>query len=140
MLQQFIVFPRQFLQFGLSAFYIAFQVSDAVQDDIHRQHLIPISESDVFLSLLGILLKAVDAVFNLRNDIPDTFQIVRCGHQLPLRILLTGFVGNDSRCLFENLPSVLRFGADDLLNLALTDNRISVNSDSSVHEQFPHIL
>ena len=110
-----------------------------MKDYVYTERLISVSESDVFRCFLGILFKAAYATFDLSYDISYPFQIDSRCLQLVFRFVLSALIEHDSRSFLKDLSSVLRSRADYISDLALTDYRVALDTDSGIHEKLADI-
>ena len=106
-----------------------------MNDDINTYVLISVAEDDIFTCLFRLILQRSYAAFNFSNNILNSLEIIRCGSKLPFSLSLSTLIQNYPRSFLKYLSAILRFSADNFLNLTLSNNRVSVNTYSGVHKQ-----
>ena len=73
--------------------------------------------------------------FQFVDLVADAQEIFLRPRQLPLRLLLPVTVAGDARRFLKDAPALGALGGQDLINLALADDGITLPSQAGVHEQ-----
>ena len=76
----------------------------------------------------------------LGQNICHTYKILAFFLQLLDRSIFSPFKLYNSRSLVKKLPSFLRLSTQDFINLPLTDNRVTLLTDTSIIEHFLNIF
>ena len=121
--------PGYFLQLFLRVFGIS-------QKELDIQVPQLVSLFQILPCLLCLFFQRTQLVLQLRDNVIYPGQIRLLFLQLLQRGRLSSLKFNDSRRLIEKSPTFLRLAAQNLVNLTLADNGISLFSDTGVIEQF----
>ena len=90
-------------------------------------------------SFFAVISELVYAAFDLTDDVPDTFH-VRCrGRELSFGVRLTAAVHYYACSLLQYLADALCIVADDITDLSLTDDGVTLDTDARIHDQFTYV-
>ena len=99
-----------------------------------------ITKHQITLGLFGLFPQRLHLHLQLGNFIVDADQIVLGALQLALRLLLTVAELGDTGGFFKDLTALAALGRKDLVDLALTDDGITLPAQAGVHKQLRDIL
>ncbi len=104
------------------------------------QHTQLVTEDQKFLGLLRLHTQGFHLQFQLVDLVVDAHQILIGTGELTLGLLLAVAEAGNAGGLFKDLAAVGRFDGQDLVDLALTDDGITLAAQTGVHEQLVHVL
>ena len=125
---------------GLGLLQVVLQLFQTVQPDIDLQHTHFVTVNQIGFGPFGLFLQRANLIFQLGDDIPDAHQIFLAGVELALTLLLAVAELGDTGGLFEYLAPVGTLDRQNLVDAALSDDRIAVPSQAGVHEQLMDVL
>ena len=111
-----------------------------LQPDRHLQSLQFLPEHQEFLRLFRLDAQGLHLEFQLVNFVVDAHKVFICAFQLALRLLLPVAEAGDARSLLKDLPAVGALDGQNLVDLALADDGVSLPAQAGVHEQLVDIL
>ena len=97
-------------------------------------------QPQVLSRLFRLLCQRAYLFFQLCQDVADAEQVLALRFQIFLCCGLSLFKLYNSRRLIKKFPALLWFTAEDLINLTLTNNRVSLFSDTSVKKKLLYIF
>ena len=74
------------------------------------------------------------------NDIAQAQKVVLSAGKLAFGFYLSVTIAGDTGGFFKDLTSVLALGGNDRIDLALTDHRITVTTETGIHKQLMDIF
>ena len=123
----------QLLQLGLDAGRLR-------QEGVGVAALQLLLQAQVLLGRLRLFRQGPHLLFQLRENVRHTHQVLLLILQLLLGHRLAALELHNARRLVEQLPALLRLSAENLVDLALADDGIPLFSDTGVVEQLVDIL
>ena len=87
-----------------------------------------------------LALQRAALLFDLEHDVVDAGQVLLRRFELELGGAAAALVFRDAGGFLDQLPSIGGPGAQNLANLALLDDRITLDANAGVHQQVLHVL
>ena len=112
---------------------------DTPDDDSGLRLRVFSAQLKIFFRAFRFRLQRTDPRLQIGDDVVYPIQIAVSGQQLFFRFRLFASVLYNARSLFENFPAAVRPTADDFRDFSLSDKRISVHTDTGIHDQFPNV-
>ena len=97
-------------------------------------------ENEIFLGLFGLCFERTEAAFQFRCDIGQAHKIFLCLREFPLGFLFAVAEFGDTGGLLKDIAALIGFCTDDLRDSALSDDRVTVSSETGIHKEFIDIL
>ena len=138
-LSALLIFLRR-LEIALQLEGRGFQRLQLLQPHGNLQHAQLIAEDEVFLCRLRLLAQRLYLQLQLGDLIVDTHQILFGARQLALRLLLAVAELGDTCRLLKDLAALTALDGQNLINLALTDDRVALAAHTCVHKQLVDVL
>ena len=125
---------------GLGLLQVVLQLFQTVQPDVDLQHAHFVAVDQIGFGPFGLFLQRANLVFQFGDDVPDAHQILFAGVELALALFLAVAELGDTGGLFKNLAPVGTLDRQNLVDAALSDDRIAVPSQTGIHEQLMDVL
>ncbi len=110
------------------------------EEYIHIQILQFFPPAQIRPGRLGLALQRTQLFFQLRQNVVDTYQVLLLVFQLCLSGRLPALEFHDSRRFVKKFSALLRFAAQDFVDLSLPDDGVALLTDTGIIEQFIYIL
>ena len=118
----------------------ALQNAAVVDPQADVRALLALVNVEVFFRLLRLLFKRTDPAAEFARNVGQANQIFVGGGKFLLRLVLFITILGNARRLLKDVAAVLAFAREDLGDLALPDDRITLAPDAGVHEQLMYVL
>ena len=117
-----------------------FQILQVLQPNGDLQHTQLVAQHQIFLRRCRLLAQRLHLQLQLRDLIVDAHQIFLGALELALGFLLAVAEFGDTCRLLKDLPAIAALDGQYLVDLALTDDGISLTAHTGVHEQLVDVL
>ena len=116
------------------------QLCQLLQPQADLQRFFLLGQHHVLLGLFALRLQGAYPVLQLLHDIPQSDEVILGLGQLALRFGFAVAELGDAGGFLEDLPPLGAFGAHDLRNFPLLDDRIAIPSQAGIHKGLVDIL
>ena len=93
-----------------------------------------IAQRAIALGFGGLPLERTHLPGDFLENIVDAGEVLLGLLQAKLGQALFGFEAGNAGCLFDNRPAIMRFGAEQLPDTLLSDNRVRLRPQAGTHE------
>lgn len=97
------------------------------------------AQGDVAPGRLALFLQGLQLPLQLLQDVFNAQQVLARVFHAALRLVFADLVFDDARRLFKHLTAIFGFGGEDLVDPALTDQRITLLANARIPEQIDDI-